>query len=102
MEKLLNKSKSNTPTMHKINQIIDEIRTLKTEPSHKSALRISNLLENNKKEFLAVVEAQDFRYLLLGFENLSYKNPQEFKFGECINEYNQLCENFLFHCTRLL
>ncbi len=102
MEKLLNKSKSTTPTMHKINQIIDEIRTLKTDPSHKSALRISNLLENNKKEFLAVVEAPDFRYLLLGFENLSYKNPQEFKFGECINEYNQLCENFLFHCTRLL
>ena len=88
--------------MQQVKQVIDEIRDLKKEPSHKSSLRIFSLMENNKKQFSEIMDPVDYLYLLSGFENVSSKSPGEFKFDRCIEEYNQLCENFLFHCNRVV
>ncbi|MES2678751.1 MAG: hypothetical protein V4635_02650 [Bacteroidota bacterium] len=88
--------------MQKIKQIIDEIRQLKAEPTHRSALRIYSLMENNKKLFVEVIDISDFNYLLSGFENISYKSPSEITTARGVEEYNKLCENLLFHCNRVV
>jgi len=86
----------------RIIQVIDEIRELTTEPTHRSALRIHSLMENNKKGFIEIMDLNDFNFLLTGFENLSYKNPSEFKSQSGVDEYDKFCGNFLFHCNRVV
>jgi hypothetical protein len=88
--------------MQKIKQIIEEIRQLKTEPTHRSAMRISSLMENNKKLFEAVIDPSDFNYLLSGFESMSFKSPAEISTARGVEEYNKFCENLLFHCNRVV
>ena len=86
----------------RIKQIIDEIRELSKEPTHKSAHRIHSLMENNKKGLIEIMDENDVNYLLSGFENVSHKNPSEFKSQSGVDEYNKLCGNFLFHCNRVI
>ncbi|HOZ86438.1 MAG TPA: hypothetical protein PL029_01710 [Bacteroidia bacterium] len=88
--------------MQKIIQIIDEIRQLKAEPTHRSAMRICSLMENNKKLFVEVIDPSDFNYLFSGFENLSFKNHSEISTARGVEEYNKFCENLLFHCNRIV
>lgn len=86
----------------KIKQIIEEIEELRIEATHKSALRIYNLLENNKKLFEDVIDKNNFKFLLSDFEEVSYKNPSDFNTPRAIEQFNKLCENLLFHCSRIV
>lgn len=86
----------------KTKQIIEEIKELRIEASHKSALRIYNLLENNKKLFLEVIDKNNFEFLLSDFQEVSYKNPSDFNTLRSLEQFNKLCENLLFHCSRIV
>jgi len=88
--------------MTRIKQIIDEIAQLKNESTHRSALRIFSLMENNKKLFLEFMDVSDFNYLLSGFEKLSEKKPNDLSSPAGHEEYQRFCANLLFHCSRLV
>ena len=64
--------------MERIRQIIEEIKELEKEPTHRSTLRICSLLDNNRKLFLEKMEADNFQHVLSGFEALSEKSPVEY------------------------
>jgi len=88
--------------MQNLKQIIDEIKDLKKDATHKSALRIFNLLGNNKKLFIKIIDQHNFEFILKDFEKIAYKNPTAISDARGLEEFNKLCENLLFHCNRLV
>lgn len=81
--------------------IIEEIKELKNEPTHKSALRIYSLLENNKEQLLKKFEPDFFKNVLNGFENLAYESPSNTKGEGFKDQYNKLLETFLYRVNRM-
>lgn len=81
--------------------IIEEIKDLKNKPTHKSALRIFSLLENNKEQLLKKFEIDFFKNVLTGFENLAYESPTNSKGDAFKDQYNKLFETFLYRINRL-
>ncbi|MCW3078353.1 MAG: hypothetical protein JWO32_2962 [Bacteroidetes bacterium] len=81
--------------------IIEEIKDLKNDPTHRSALRIFNLLDNNKEKFLTRFEADFFKNVHSGFEGLAYASPANSGSSDFKNQYNKLFEMFLYRINRL-
>lgn len=88
--------------MARLEQIIQEISELRQDRSHRAALRIYNLLENNKKLFLEKIEADYFNYILKNFESVSQASPLEFKNDTFLREYQTYCDSLMFHLNRIV
>ena len=84
-----------------MNNILEEIKDLKNDPTHRSALRIYNLLDNNKTKFLQKFEADFFSNLLSGFESLAYESPANTTSTDFKDQYHKLHEMFLYRLNRL-
>ncbi len=81
--------------------VLEEIKDLKNEPTHRSALRIFSLLDNNKEKLLKLFEADFFKALITGFENLAYESPANAKGADFKDQYNKLHEMFIYRANRL-
>lgn len=81
--------------------VLEEIKDLKNEPTHRSALRIFSLLENNKEKLLKKFEPDFFKAVLTGFENLAYESPANAKGADFREQYNKLYEMFFYRVNRL-
>lgn len=88
--------------MGRVEQIIDEIKELRNETNHRSALRIYNLLENNKKLFLEKMEPDNFKYLANSFEDLSEVATKEYNTPGFKRDYTKNFEGLLFHLNRIV
>jgi hypothetical protein len=88
--------------MSKIEQLIVELKDLRKETNHKSALQIYNILENNKKLFLDKMDAPDYNFMLSNFEGLSYANPKDYNTPGFIRDYEKYFESLLFHMNKIV
>jgi hypothetical protein len=88
--------------MDRIRQIIEEIRELGKEPTHRSSLRIYTLLDNNSKLFLTKMEADDFRLLHSAFEALADKNPIEYGTNAYKDEFQRNYQALAFYLNRII
>ena len=87
--------------MGRLEQVIDEIKELRNETTHKSALRVYNMLEGNRKLFLERMEPDNFKYHLKSFEDLSEVSAKEYNTPGFKRDYNKSFEGLLFHLNRL-
>ena len=85
----------------RINAIIEEIKELKNERNHCSALKIVSLLENNQKLFLAAMDASDLNFMLRNFEELSQTQPKDYNSAAFKSDYEKHFESLLFHFNRI-
>lgn len=88
--------------MIRINGIIDEIKELKKEPNHRSALKIVSLLESNHKLFLAKLDPQDYNFMLRNFEELAHTAPKDYNTAGFTREYEKHFESLLFHLNKIV
>ncbi|MEI8136666.1 MAG: hypothetical protein WCH21_04985 [Bacteroidota bacterium] len=88
--------------MSKIEQLIEEIKDLKKETNHKSALQIYRLMDNNKKLFLENIDSADYNFMLSNFESLSYGNPKDYNTSGFIRDYEKYFESLLFHLNKIV
>ncbi|MDO8998701.1 MAG: hypothetical protein Q7W45_02970 [Bacteroidota bacterium] len=88
--------------MSKIQQLIVELKDLKKESNHKSALHIYRLMENNKRVFLDKMDANDFNFIHSNFESLSYGNPKEYNTPSFIRDYEKYFESLMFHLNKIV
>ncbi|MES2567913.1 MAG: hypothetical protein V4565_13655 [Bacteroidota bacterium] len=84
-----------------LKDLIDEIRNYKNTSAHKSALDIHRLLDSNKDLFLEKMNPDNFKHLLIGFESLSYGNPNDYNTPSFIREYDTLYKLLLFYLDRI-
>lgn len=88
--------------MQKVQQLIEEIKELKNDISHRSALRVFSLLENNRKLFLEKMDETDFNYLLNCFEEISNSNARDYGTVSYKSEYLKQFELLLFHLDKII
>lgn len=88
--------------MHKIQQLIEEIKELKTEANHKSALRVHTLLENNRQLFLQKMDPTDFNYLLRSFHDIVNSNARDYYTDGYKTVYTKQFELLLFHLDKII
>ena len=83
-------------------ELIDEIKTLRRFPSHKSTMDICRMLENNRKKFLEKMDSGDFNMVLSNFENLSNSKPTEYDSESYVRAYEQAHSIMSFYLDRIL
>ncbi len=88
--------------MARIEQLINEIFEMKGDVSHKCALRIYNLLENNKKLFGEKMEADNLALLLKNFEAISYGNPTEYNSSGYQRDFEKNYESLSFYLNKII
>jgi hypothetical protein len=91
-----------TKTMQKIHQLIEEIKDLRTDVSHRSALRVFSLLENNQKLFLEKMDPMDFNFLLKSFEEISNSRSVDYGTPRYKSDYQKNFELLLFHFSKII
>ncbi len=86
----------------RILQIINEIKTLKNNPTHKSTIDICRLLENNEVLFLEKIELDNYNHLIKNFEQLSQVNAKEYNTPNYINDYEKAHSILSFYVDRVI
>lgn len=84
-----------------LKDLIDEIKNYKNASAHKSALDMHRLLDSNRGLFLARMNHDNFKHLMIGFESLSYANPKDYDTDSYKREYNTLYKLLLFYLDRI-
>lgn len=88
--------------MQKVLQLVEEIRGLRKESNHRSALKIYSLLENNNKLFLEKLDSADFNHLLRSFESISNTPSKDFGTTAYKDEYSKCYELLMFHLEKII
>jgi len=83
-------------------QIIDEIKTLKTQPTHKSTMDICRLLDNNKRLFIEKIDSDNFNHLYTNFEKLSQASAKDYNTPGYIRDYEQAHSILSFYVDRII
>jgi hypothetical protein len=87
--------------MAMLEQLIEEIKELKNEVNHRSALKIFSILDNNKKLFIEKMDPDYFAAILKNFEDISYSSPKEYGTENYKREYQKYFESLSFHLNRI-
>lgn len=87
--------------MSRLEQLIDEIRELRNESNHRSALRILSLLENNKKLFAEKIEADYLNMAIRNFEILCDTPSRDYNTPGYIRDYQKYYESLMFYLNRV-
>lgn len=88
--------------MSRIHQLIIEIKHLRKEVSHRSALQAQNILVNNSKMFEGSMEADDLKAIIRNFTALAEANPNSYQSEEYKREFQRCFDNLLFHLNRII
>ena len=88
--------------MARLEQLIDEIKGLRNETNHRSALRIVNLLQNNKKLFLTGMEEDYLKMAIKNFERQCDSPSIHYNTPEYIRDYNKYYESLMFYLNRII
>lgn len=86
----------------RLNDLIEEIKNLKSVPSHKSTMDICRMLENNRRLFLQKIEEENFKSVLTNFENLSNVRPVDYNSSGYIRDYEQAHSLLSFYFSRII
>lgn len=83
-------------------ELIEEIKVLRQQPSHKSTMDICRMLENNRKKFLEKMDEYDFNMVFSNFEDLSNSHPTEYGSESYKRSYEQAHSIMSFYFDRIL
>lgn len=83
-------------------QIINEIKDLKDQPTHRSCMIIFQLLDNNKSRLLQKMDADDLNSIHKTFERLSEASAKEYNTAGYRSEYARAHNLLLFYFDRIL
>ena len=86
----------------RLNEIIEEIRRLRTSPSHRSTMDICRMLENNKRKFLEKLDEDNFDMLLSNFSKLSDAKSTDYDSTGYTREYEQAHSILSFYLDRII
>lgn len=86
----------------RLNDLIGEIKSLKSLPSHKSTMDICRILENNRRLFIQKVEEENFNFVLSNFVNLSNTRPVEYNTSSYNRDYEQAHSLLSFYFDRII
>lgn len=86
----------------RLHDVIEEINQLRSPSTHKAALDIYNLLENNRALFAGKVDEADFKALLSGFEALAYAHPSEYGTDAYVSGFERLQGLLRYHLNKIL
>lgn len=87
--------------MSRLDQLIEEIRELRHETNHRAALRILNLLENNKKLFAEKVDEDYLNLSIRNFELLCDTPSREYNTPGYVRDYQKYYESLMFYLNRV-
>jgi hypothetical protein len=82
--------------------ILDEINDLRAEPTHRSALRIYNLLEHNKDFFVKNFDGDFYKLIYQNFEELANYRPTDAASTEFKEEYNKFYQMLSYRIDKLI
>ncbi len=88
--------------MERIKQLIEEIRELGSDRTHRSALRIYNLLENNRKLFLEKLDQKDLDLVIATFNTIANKSPVEYNTTAYKDDFERSYQTLLFYLNRII
>lgn len=88
--------------MERIRQIIEEIKDLEKDATHRATLRIYSLLENNRRLFLEKMETDDFEHLLAGFEALTERSPVDYATSAYKDDFRKNYQALAFYLNRII
>lgn len=83
-------------------ELIEEIKHLKSFPTHKSTMDICRMLENNRKKFLEKMDEADFDTVYSNFERLSNVRPLEYHTDSYKRSYEQAHSIMGFYFDRII
>jgi hypothetical protein len=83
-------------------EIIDEIKSLKNQPNHRSVNAISNYLAAFYDQFGNHIAASELDALSSKFKALSDLRPLDYKTDNFENEYNRSYGLLMFYLERIL
>lgn len=87
--------------MARLEQLVEEIKELKREQNHKTALRIFSILTNNKKLFLEKMDSDVMELILKNYERMSYGSPSDHGTSAYKRDFENYYENLLFHLNKI-
>lgn len=87
--------------MARLEQIIDEISGLRNEKNHRAALRILNLMQNNKKLFLEEVDPDYLEMALKNFGDLCDTPSRDYGTPSYIRDYEKYYESLMFQLNKI-
>jgi len=85
-----------------IHSIINEIRELRSTSTHKAALDVFRMLDNNRDTLLKKMDPDDFTMICKAFEELSEANPRDYASAAYKREYEQKYSLLLFYLDKIL
>jgi hypothetical protein len=88
--------------MSRVHQITDEIKEFRNEATHKAALRVYNLLENNKKLFIEKIDKDTFEFLTKSFRELSEASAATYNSPGFKRDYSKSFEGLMFHLQKII
>lgn len=88
--------------MQRIMQLVEEIRGLRNEAHHRSALRIAQLLEHNRKLFLDKMDRDDLDHLGRMFNAVADTPSREFGTAGYRENFMRAYELLMFHLEKII
>jgi len=86
----------------RLTDLIEEIKNLKSFPSHKSTMDICRMLGNNRRLFVQKIDEENFNSVLSNFENLSNARPIEYNTSSYNRDYEQAHSLLTFYFDRII
>lgn len=83
-------------------EIIDEIKSFKNQPNHRSVNAISTYLTAFYNQFSKHIAASELNALTVKFKELSDLRPADYKTENFESEYNRSFSLLLFYLERIL
>jgi hypothetical protein len=83
-------------------QIINEIKDLKDQPTHRSCMIIFGLLEKNRNRFLQNMDPDDYNSVHKLFERLSEASLNEYSSAQYRSDYDRAHNLLLFYLDRII
>jgi hypothetical protein len=88
--------------MSRIHQLINEIKEIGAEPSHRNAIQIYKILDGNSSLFASRLETENFSPILNNFENLASASAREFNSSSFANDYSRNFQLLSFYLEKVL
>jgi hypothetical protein len=83
-------------------RLFEEIKELKNDPSHKSALRIYKILENNRRIFTAKIDAELYDLMLSNFDELAHTQPGKYFTADFKDEFLRHYEMLYYNLNKVI
>ena len=85
-----------------LSKLIEEILELKNDRSHRAALRIYSILDDNRNLFIRKIDKDMYNQLLVGFQGLAYFNPGQYNSDAFRSEFSRYYESLSYYISKVI